>query len=216
MEWKPIWSDCSARWMRPQGMPGLSPNRGTRNYTKTSHLIPSEMKVFWGVKGKLYFLTTEHPKNCFMFPLWWKGPMVSERVFIIWDVACAQNGVSAPDSSLLNIYLRLKFLSIKTNFDLFSGRGKWNVQTFDYFLFFSCLLPLTTFIRAFIVHTEGEFSDTLTKSFRWLLCLCFFYYLGLWYVRCGDKYIDIHLYPWITYTVHLSHYCTFIYWSWTI
>lgn len=67
LEWNPIWSNSSAWSMRPRGAAGLPPNRCTQNYTKTSHLILWEMKVFWGVKGKFYFLTSEHPhtkKHC--------------------------------------------------------------------------------------------------------------------------------------------------------
>lgn len=43
--------------------------------------------------------------------------------FIIWDVACAQNGISAPDSSPPNIYPRVKFLSIKPTL-IYSGERK--------------------------------------------------------------------------------------------
>lgn len=57
----------------------------------------------------------------FMLPEWWKGPTASERVFIFWDVACAQNGIGTGSGHIpQNLYLRVKFLSIKPNL-IYSG-----------------------------------------------------------------------------------------------
>lgn len=50
-----------------------------QNYTKISLLILWEMKVFWAVRGKLHFLTSEHPKNC-IYVTW-----VMKRPAGLWE-----------------------------------------------------------------------------------------------------------------------------------
>lgn len=136
------------------GEPGLPPN--TPNYTETSLLILWEMKVFGGAKGKLDFLTSEHPekKIAFMLPEWWKGPAASERVFIFGDVACAQKvGIFPP-----NVYLRVKFLSIKPTL-IYSGELENEMSQLSAICpFFSSLCPFTTFFSSNTVHAGAKFS----------------------------------------------------------
>lgn len=111
MEWKPIWSDSSARWMRPCETSGLTPNRSAQNYTKTSHLISREMKVSWGVKGKLYFLTSEHPKNCIYVTLVMKRPSGLWEGFYHLRCCLWTDGIQHRTFSPRNVILRVKFLS---------------------------------------------------------------------------------------------------------
>lgn len=166
MEWKPIWSDSGARSMRPQGTPGIAPNRSTQNGTKPPTWFFGRwwFSEEWG--GNWTSWLQNILKIAFMLPEWWKGPTASERVFIIWDVACAQNGIQhwtfspktsiwESSSSLLN---QLWFIPQ-------NGKMKWaNFQLF--FRFFSCLI----LFRSNMVHIEGKFRhalyqvQTLTKD----------------------------------------------------
>lgn len=202
----------------PGGTPGLAPNRSTRNYTKTSHLILREMKVFGGVRGKLDFLTSEHPKNC-IYVTWvmkrpdglWEGFYHLRRCLCTeWNSALdifPETSIWEQSSSLLN---QLWFVQE-------DWKMKWaNFQLF--FQFFSFLILFTTFFRSNVVHTEGKFShalcliQTLTKDFGW-----FFGYnfsapqvaTVLWHERCDDKYVNIHIYLQIN-SLYMDSYT---YWS---
>lgn len=144
---------------------GLAPNRSSQKHTKT--LPPDSMgdEVFWGVNGKLYFLTWEHPKKiAFMLPSWWKGPTASERVFIIRDVACALNGIwretlPPPPTSTWEKSSSLSLLN-----QLWFIQEKWKnqmSQLWTIFPFFSCLVPSTTFLQWFYGSYRREIESYL-------------------------------------------------------
>lgn len=106
-------------------------------------------------------------KIAFMLPEWWKGPTASERGFIIWDVACAQNGIrhwtSSPEmsiweqgSSLLN---QLWF--IQENWKM-----KW--ANFQLFFPFFCMSHL---FRSISLALKVRFSGPVPQV-NAIICLC--------------------------------------------
>lgn len=106
-------------------------------------------------------------KIAFMLPEWWKGPTASERGFIIWDVACAQNGIrhwtSSPEmsiweqgSSLLN---QLWF--IQENWKM-----KW--ANFQLFFPFFCMSHL---FRSISLALMVRFSGPVPQV-NAIICLC--------------------------------------------
>lgn len=145
MEWKPIWSESGARSMRPRGKPGLSPNHS----------------AFWGVRGKLNFLTWEHPKNC-IYVTW-----VMKRPNGIREGFYHQNGIrhwtSSPEmsiweqgSSLLN---QLWF--IQENWKM-----KW--ANFQLFFPFFCMSHL---FRSISLALKVRFSGPVPQV-NAIICLC--------------------------------------------
>lgn len=152
MEWKPIWSDSSARSMRPQG--NTWP-RSKPQHSKLHKTLPLESlgdEVFWGVNGKLDFLTWEHPKNCIYVTWVMKRPNgLWEGFYHLRRCLCTKlsTGHFPP-----NIYLREKS-SLLNQLWFIYRRGKWNGATFDYFSSLcSCLIPSTTFLLVVIWLTQ--------------------------------------------------------------
>lgn len=99
-------------------------------------------------------------KIAFMLPEWWKGPTASERGFIIWDVACAQNGIrhwtSSPEmsiweqgSSLLN---QLWFI-----------QENWKMKWANLQLFSSILLHVSSFSQ-YLTGSEGQIFRPCSSS----------------------------------------------------
>lgn len=147
MKWNENPSDQTPvpdRWGLGEHLASLQ-TAALKNYTKTSRLILWEMRVFWGVKGKLDFLTSEHPKNCIYVTWVMKRPTgLWEGFYHLRRCLCTEWN-SAPDIFPRNVYLRVKFLSIKPTL-IYSGELENEMsQLSAIFQFFSCLNLFTTF-----------------------------------------------------------------------
>lgn len=144
MEWKPIWSESGARSMRPRGKPGLSPNHS----------------AFWGVRGKLNFLTWEHPKNCIYVTWVMKRPNgIREGFYHLRRCLCTEWN-SALDIFPWNVYLRARFLSIKPTL-IYSGELENEMSQLS--AIFSILLHVSSFSQ-YLTGSEGQIFRPCSSS----------------------------------------------------